>query len=118
MKAAWNSLFFGIAVQVFAIMLAAGLGVSPFLVSKDINMKDPGEIVDSWEWGGQGSMTGDIMSGLRFFWDINVPLIESMFILAKNMGCPLIFTDPMKLLWRMIWITFVIECIFGRRIFD
>ena len=118
MKLAWNALLFGACVQVFCIMLATALGVSPFFVSKDQTIQDPDEIVGGWEWEDQGSYTGDIKFGLKKFWDINIPLIESMFILADNMGCPKFISDPMKFIWRMIWNTFVLECIFGRRIFD
>lgn len=116
MKLAWNCLIYGLCVNLALGLLFATLGVSPALTEQGKDMKDPSEIVDTWNWGGTGSFIGDISSGLRFFWDINVPLIESIFTLAKNMGCPLVVLDPLKVIWRFIWITFVIEMISGRHI--
>lgn len=118
MKIAWNALLFGFCVQAFAIMVSIALGVSPMTVQSDVTMMDPSDIVDTWDYSDSSSLTGDLTAGLTYFWDINVPFIESFFIMADNMGCPEFITRLLKIPWRAIWNTFVIEIIIGRRIFD
>ena len=116
MNLAWRALLFGLCIQL-GLGIAFGLtGLTPAIIQEKMDMKDPSELVETWQWGGSGGLIGDVMAGLRFFWDINVPFIESTMILAKNMGCPLIILDPLKAIWRFIWNTFVIEMISGRRI--
>jgi len=117
MRIAWNALLYGICVNLALGIIISVTGIGPALAAaEEIEMKDPTEIVDTWNWGGTGSLVGDIGSGLRFFWDINIPFIESIIILAKNMGCPNEILDPIKIIWRFIWNTFIIEFITGRRI--
>lgn len=116
MNIMWRALFFGLCLQVGAIIIGGLLGISPFLVQTDMDMKNPDEIVKTWSWGGTGSVVGDIGAGLRFFWDINIPFIESIIIIAKNAGCPNVILDPFKIIWRFIWNTFAIDMIWGRRI--
>ena len=116
MKIAWAMLYFGLCLTVSTMIVSDVLGVNPILIQDTIDMKDPDEIVETWNWGGTGSLVGDVSSGLRFFWDINVPFIESFIIFAKNAGCPLPILDAMKILWRFIWNTFVIEFLSGRHI--
>ena len=116
MNLAWRALLFGLCVNVSLSMVCAILGVSPALSQTELDMKDPSELVNTWNWGGTGSLVGDIGSGLKFFWDINVPFIEGIIILAKNMGCPMAVLDPIKIIWRFFWNTFIIEMITGRRI--
>ena len=116
MRLAWNVLLFGICVNAALPMICAILGVSPALASTNNAMMDPDQIADTWNWGGTGSLVGDVASGFRFFWDINVPFIESILILAKNFGCPTSILDPITLIWRFIWNSFLIEFITGRRI--
>lgn len=115
MKMAWSALYFGICLQGAALFVSALLGVSPFLNQSMDDSMEPGNIVDNWNWGG-GTVVGDVVAGLRFFWNINVPLIESFIIMARNAGCPLILLDPIKMMWRFIWNSFIIEFISGRKI--
>ena len=112
---AWSALYFGVCLQAAALFLSALLGFSPFLSQSQDSSIDPGNIVDTWSWGGGGGLLGDVVSGLRFFWDINVPIIESFIIMAKNAGCPIILLDPLKFIWRFIWNSFIVEFISGRR---
>ena len=120
MNLAWRCLLFGLCINMGVYMVAGILGVSPTLSQVDTEQiegaHDPSDIVETWNWGDTGSTIGDIGSGLRFFWNINVPLIEGIIILAKNIGCPLVVLDPIKVIWRFIWNTFVIDMIMGRRI--
>lgn len=120
MNMAWRCLLFGLCVNLGVYMIGAILGVSPTQTQADVDtLAEPynaTKIVEGWNWPGTGSLIGDIGSGLRFFWDINVPLIEGLIILAKNLGCPYAVLDPIKIVWRFIWLTFVIDMITGRRI--
>ena len=116
MKLAWKCLIFGLCVNLAVTVVVETFGVSPALTEETKDMQDPSSIVDTWNWGGTGSLVGDISSGLRFFWNINVPIIEGMLQLMANMNCPLVLMDPVRLIWRFIWITFVIEFISGRQI--
>ena len=116
MRLAWRVLFFGLCVNLAVTVITTTLGVSPGLTEEIKDMQDPGDIVDTWNWGGTGSLVGDISSGLRFFWNINAPFIEDFPKLLASMGCPPVVLDPLKLMWRFIWITFVVEFISGRHI--
>ena len=116
MKLAWKCLIFGLCVNLAVTVVVETLGVSPALTEETKDMQDPSDIVDTWNWGGTGSLVGDISSGLRFFWNINVPIIEGILQLMANMNCPLVLLDPVRLIWRFIWITFVVEFISGRQI--
>lgn len=115
MRMAWNALYFGVCLQAASLFISLLLGVSPFLIQSNTDQIETGDIVATWNWGGTGSLVGDVMSGLRFLWDINVPIIESMIIMAKNAGSPQLLTDSFKLVWRFIWNSFAIEFISGRR---
>ena len=119
MNRAYRAFFFGLCANLAIGMISAILGISPALISTNIEQTEEAynatDIVQTWNWGGTGSLVGDINSGLRFFWDINVPLIEGLIILAKNLGCPLYILDPIKVIWRFLWISFIIEFITGRR---
>ena len=116
MKLAWRALLFGLCVNLAVTMIVSVFEVSPALTEATKGMQDPSDIVDTWNWGGTGSLVGDIGSGLRFFWNINMPIIEDMLELLANMNCPTVLLDPIKLIWRFIWITFVVEFISGRQI--
>ena len=116
MNLAWRALLYGLCLNLGLGVVSSLLGVSVGVIQENTDMKDPSEMVDTWQWGGTGSIVGDIGTGLRFFWDINVPFIEAIIILAKNLGCPDVILDPMKIIWRFIWNTFIIEMITGRRI--
>lgn len=116
MRLAWNALLFGLCVNVALPMICGILGISPALATMSNTIMDPAQVAGTWNWGGTGSIVGDIGAGFRFFWDINVPFIESIIILAKNVGCPLVILDPVKIIWRFIWNSFLIEFITGRRI--
>lgn len=120
MNLAWRALFFGLCVNLGVYMVCAILGVSPTLAQVGsgqlADAYDATEVVDTWKWSDTGSLVGDIGSALRFFWDKNVPLIEGIIILAKNLGCPNAVLDPIKAVWRFVWFTFIIDMIWGRRI--
>lgn len=116
MRLAWKVLFFGLCVNLAITVITATLGVSPALIEENKDMQDPSDLVGTWNWGGTGSLVGDIGSGLRFFWNINVPFIEGVLLLLANMDCPAPILDPIRLAWRFIWVTFVVEFISGRHI--
>ena len=116
MRLAWKALFYGLCVNLVLPMITAVLGVTPALVGKTQDMQDPSDMVGSWNWGGTGSLVGDIYSGLHFFWSINVPFIEGALQLLTNFDCPIEILDIIRLLWRFIWISFVVEFISGRHI--
>ena len=116
MKLAWKALFFGLCVNLAVTLMVNTLGVGPALTEANKDMQDPSDIVDTWNWGGTGSLVGDIGSGLRFFWNLNVPFIEDMLQLMANMNCPLVLMDPIRFIWRFIWNSFVVEFISGRQI--
>jgi len=116
MKLAWKCLIFGLCVNLAVTVVVETLGVSPALTEGSKDMKDPSDIVGAWNIGGTGSFIGDIFSGLHYFWSINVPFIEGVLQLMTNMNCPLVLVDPIRLIWRFIWVTFVVEFISGRPI--
>ena len=121
MNIAMRLLVFGLCVNLSVAMISGILDVSPALTTVDIEQLgdayNASKIVGAWNWGGTGSLVGDIGSGLRFFWNINVPIIEGLIILAESMGCPLVVLTPIKIIWRFIWFIFVIDFISGRRLF-
>jgi len=87
-------------------------GYSEDALNDSINGTD---IYESWDWTDQG-YSGDVLSGFRFLWGINVPIIESAFGMAQAFGAPWIVIDPLKAVWRFVWVSFVVELLGGFRI--
>ena len=106
---------FGICVQVFAVMCAAAWGISPLLTQKTFTIKDPSEIAEAYDWEGSESQTGDL-SIIQMLWDMNLPGVESVIILMKNMGVPNEFVQPMQFLWRAIMAISIFEWWSGRKV--
>jgi len=106
---------FGLCLQAFSIMLAIAWGISPLLIQKTIVVKDPSEIADTYDWQGQEGLTGDL-SIIQMLWDMNLPGVESVIILMKNMGVPNEFVQPIQGLWRAIMAIAIFEWWSGRKV--
>lgn len=109
-------MIFGLLVQTFSIMLSASVGVNPFLIQKTITVKDPEEVVSSYNWQDTSATTGDIQSAFMFIWNMNLPGVESLIIFMKNIGVPNDFVQPIQAFWRVLIMLFIAEWYSGRKI--
>jgi len=117
-KSFYRIFLFMLSLNLAAWMLqqagvAALMTGSPELLAQGWNAT---EIVETWSWPGTGSIVGDVMSGLRFLWTRNVPLLESMLAVLSAAGCPAVILEPLRALWRFLCFIFVIEFISGRNV--
>ena len=114
MRIVWRMLYFGLILSVACLMVENIWGISPAGSQENIDMKDPDELVESYEYTGSTTMIGDFYTGLKWLWDINVPFIENFLAFAINAGCPITIVNPFKAIWRFLWISFIIEFASGR----
>jgi len=116
-KLAYRAFLFMLCLNMGALMMK-GLGIGGVLTPTSTGQLESAwnstEVVSTWSWPGTGSLVGDVMSGLRFFWTRNVPFIESFMSLLTSAGCPWVILEPIRVVWRFLWFTFVIEFISGR----
>ncbi|MCK4266822.1 MAG: hypothetical protein KAX31_06040 [Thermoplasmata archaeon] len=118
MPKAMDIVLFGVCVNIALAIVAGSLGITGILISNSFTAPDPDKIVDTWNWGGTGSLVGDIGSGLKFLWNLVGIFVKGLFPLMRAMGCPSIIADPLEMLWYIIWISKIIEIITGRRILE
>lgn len=114
MKIAYQILLFGLLLNLSTGIIDEVFGISAYLVNTP-TIIDPDDIAQSWTWGG-GSTVGDISAGFNYFWNINVPFIESVPIILKNAGTPTYILTLVNAVWRFIWVGFIVEFISGRRL--
>ena len=109
--------FVGMCFNASAMILQNAFGITPASITPWNTTQLEGaynatELIDSWDWVDTDFY--DIGSGIRWFWDINVPVIEAVPAMFQQMGAPTEFLDPIKIIWRAIWVTFVISFVSGR----
>jgi len=109
-------MIFGLLVQAFSVMLSASVGVNPFLTQKIMPIKDPEEVVASYNFEDTSATTGDLQSAFKFIWNMNLPGVESLVIFLKNIGTPNEFVAPIQTFWRVLIMLFIAEWYSGRKI--
>jgi len=109
-------LFYALCVNVILAIIYSTLGVAPATVSTDFEFLDPDQIIDTWNFGGTGTIIGDIGSGLKFIKNIFGVFVRGIFPLARSLGLPSVMATPLEWLWYICWIAYIIEIIFGRRL--
>ncbi len=119
MRLAWKLLFFMLCLNLGTMIVSSLLGVGIGLNQEDLDQFeeafDADKIVDTWNWGGTGSLVGDIGSGLRFFWGAVQKLVIGFPLLLSVLGVPPIIVTTFTVLWGFIWLSFIIDFISGRR---
>ena len=73
------------------------------------------ELVDSWDWTDEG-MFGDVIAGLRFFWNIGGAFIDGFPALLSAMEVPSLIVDPLEIIWKFMMVIWVVSFISGREI--
>jgi hypothetical protein len=116
LKVTYYLLGFMICLNAMTILLQ-GLGVDPVTMTPYnstvlADTYNATEIVESWNPIQRAYY--DIGSGLRYIWNINVPLIESALGLATALGAPDAFISIIRIPWRFTWVGFVISFLSGR----
>ena len=107
-----------LCVSVSITMISSVLGVSPALNQETLELIDPDQIVQSWEWSGVGSVVGDIAAGINYLWGGYRLLFEGLLVVAANMECPQEILSALSILWRFIMSCFIISLIMGRRFME
>ena len=110
-------LFIFVCVNVAAAILfeagIQGIPQTPYNI-EDLSEEWNGtEIVESWEWTDPSNI-GDVVSGLRFFWNKNIPVIESFTEMLQLYGAPDFIVNGVKVPYRFLMMLFVIGFISGR----
>ena len=118
MPKAMDIVLYGVCVNIALAIIAGSLGITGILVADSFTTPDPDKIIDTWNWGGTGSLVGDIGSGLKFLWNLIGVFVKGLFPLMRSLGCPELIATPLELLWYIIWISKIIEIITGRRILE
>jgi len=121
-RAIYKAMFFMLCLNVMTYFVN-GLGIlpqrqvlTPFNSTNIIGGWNATEPVTSWNWLEDQGLFGDVQSGLLFFWNFNIPFIESFFGLLQAVGTPTILITVLRIPWRFLWLSFVVEFISGRRL--
>ena len=72
-------------------------------------------IVEAWDWGG-GTVLGDVVSALRFFWNLFRYIILGFPTLLSSMGIPDQLVNALNIHWSAYWVIIVVWMIGGRDI--
>lgn len=115
MKVTYYFIGFVVAVQ-GALLVMAGMGIE--LAMTPVN-------VDEWEQG--FNATGIIVSrdpsqtefydvggGLRYFWNMNLPVIEAPVSMLEMFGAPSPVVNAFRVIWRFVMAAFIISFFSGR----
>ena len=119
MKATWYILFVMVCIQCFAgILIDLGVEGVPMQAWNETDVEDKMNatmLVDSWTWEEQG-LYGDVIAGLLFFWNSNLPIIEGFTSMLQNFGTPDYIVNMIKIPYRFLWVSFIVAFISGRNI--
>lgn len=118
MKVTYYFIGFVVCVQC-ALLIMAGMGVEPIVMT-------PVD-VDEWEEGfnATGIVTSydptqhefyDVGAGLRYLWNLNIPVIEAPISMLQMFGAPSPIVDAFRVMWRFITVAFVISFFSGREL--
>jgi len=119
MKMAYKSLFAMLSINL-SIYLLSSIGVGPsggpwsaMNLTQTEESLNATEIVDAWEWGG-GTMLGDVVSALRFFWNLFRATIWGLPDMLNAMSVPSPLVWVIRILWSAYWVMFVVWFMGGR----
>ena len=116
MKVSYYIVLFSVCFQgAMAILDSAGITETPFT---PWNLDQAGaafnatEIVESWD--PSVNPFSDVGSGLRFLWNKNFPVIDSLVATLETFGTPSAITDPLRIIIRFTMMGLVISFISGK----
>jgi len=89
-----------------------GVPIDPWSDEQVESSMNATEVVEALDWSERTFY--DVGAGLGFLWNLNVPVIESFQGMLQAYGCPDIILNPLRLIWRAVWIGFIISFISGR----
>jgi hypothetical protein len=116
MKVTFYLLIFILCLNASAVLLE-GLDIEPVPLTPYNGTKleetyNASNIVDSWNPSEREFY--DTGSGLRYIWNINVPILESALSMATAFGTPQIIIEFIRIPWRFVWVGWVIAFLSGR----
>lgn len=116
MKVTYYALIFMLCLNGATMLLngleIVGVPIDPWNPDQVESSMNATEVVESLDWFERTFY--DVGAGLGFFWSLNVPVIESFTGTLQAYGCPGLILNPIRLIWRFIWVGFVICFISGR----
>jgi len=105
-----------ICLDAATILLASigitGIPLTPWSSDQFADQYNATAIVEAWDPSTQSFY--DVGSGLRFLWNMNLPLIESFTAMLQALGSPLIIVDVLKAIFRFTLVGFAISFLSGR----
>ena len=120
MRLAYKALFFMLALNLSSWLISQlpvytyENPLTPFNTSQfESELNKSESIIQTWEWGG-GSYIGDVMSALRFFWNLFKAIVMGFPDMLSAYHAPSTIVTVLRVLWFAYWCIFIVWFIGGR----
>lgn len=114
-KTAYLLWFFTVANAFVMIMNGVGITpvpLGPTNVTAWEEAYNTSAVVDSWDPTQHDFY--DTGSGLYYFWNINVPVIEAFITFIQAITTETLVIDAIRIIWRPIWLGYALSFLSGR----